>query len=117
MLFYLIRMKNRNAFILIYWTAPNIEEAREIASSLVRKQLIACASLIPQVESIYEWEGKLQQEKEILVMMKTRASHFESARDFIESNASYEVPEILHVPIQGGNVAYLNWVEEITKWI
>lgn len=104
-----------NKYILIYWTAPNLEEAREIASSLVKKKLIACASLIPQVESIYEWKGKVEQEKEILVMMKTRASHFEKARDFIGTNASYEVPEILHVPIHGGNTSYLNWVEEVTK--
>lgn len=91
-------------------------EARKIASALVERKLIACASLLSHVESIYEWKGKVEQENEILILMKTRASHFKKIRDFIEENASYEVPEILSVAIQGGNKAYLSWIKEITEF-
>ena len=101
--------------IYIFWTCRNKAEAKKIIHALIDKQLIACASLFPEIESIYRWEGKIEESMEIKVILKTQSKHFETIRNYIEANCSYEVPEILEVDIIRGNPRYLSWVVEETS--
>ncbi len=100
--------------IYIFWTCRNIEEAKKIIHGLLDKRWIACASIFPEVESIYRWEGKIEESIETKIILKTRLKHFETIREYIETNCSYEVPEILQVDIAQGATRYMSWVAEET---
>ena len=101
--------------LLVHWTCASLEEARKISSLLVEKQLVACATLIPNVESVYRWEGKIEHEKEVKVVLKTVHSLFAAVRDFILAECSYDVPEILATAVEDGHKDYLKWLQESVK--
>lgn len=101
--------------IYIFWTCKEREEAKEIIFGLLSQRLIACASLFPDVESIYRWEGKIEESKEVKVILKTQAEHFEAICKYILEKGSYQVPEILQVNISKGNPRYLSWIQEETR--
>ena len=101
--------------IYVFWTCRDTIEAKKIIHILLDKRLIACASVLPEVESIYRWEGKIEESKEVKVILKTQPKHFEAVRSCIETNCSYEVPEILQVDVTQGNPRYLSWVVEETE--
>ncbi|NGX53982.1 MAG: Divalent-cation tolerance protein CutA [Chlamydiae bacterium] len=107
------RFVSKKGFIQIYWTCGNIEEAREISRYLVQNHLVACANIIPKVESIYLWKEKLETGKEVKVIFKTREEKFEAVKEAILARCSYDVPEILQVPITDGHQPYLNWVASV----
>lgn len=98
---------------LILWTCATLEEARRICRELVEKKLVACANIIPHVESIYFWEGTVENGNEAKVFLKTLDSHFEQVRDYIKEHCSYDVPEVSKIAIDAGNPDYLNWVAGI----
>lgn len=100
------------AYIQIQWTSEHIEEAKQIARELVRKKWVACANIVPDVESIFLWQGKVQEEKEVKVFLKTREEFFAKVRDYIIQHASYDVPEVSKVPITDANPDYINWLYE-----
>lgn len=101
-------------FIQIYWTCGNLDEARAIARQLVEAKLVACANIIPWVESIFMWNQEIETAQETKVIFKTREDRFEEVKNFILKRAKYEVPEILKVPILGGHDEYLEWVAQNT---
>ncbi len=100
--------------ILILWTCATLEEARRICRELVEKRWIACANILPHVESTYFWQGKVETGSESKVFLKTTRSHFEAVRDYIKAHCSYEVPEISQIHIDDGNADYFHWVKEET---
>ncbi|MDR3625101.1 MAG: divalent-cation tolerance protein CutA [Chlamydiales bacterium] len=100
--------------IYIFWTCRNKIEAKKIIHGLLDKRLIACASIFPEVESIYRWEGKIEESFEIKVVFKTILKHFDTVQEYIRTECSYEVPEIVQVDISQGNPRYLSWVAEET---
>lgn len=101
--------------ILILWTCKDLEEARRMAKILLEKRLIACASMISPVESLFRWEGTIEEAKECKVFLKTGALHFEAVKEIILSHSSYQIPEILEITIERGNPSYLEWlVQEIS---
>lgn len=102
------------SFIQIYWTCGNLDEARLIARQLVEAKLVACANIIPWIESVFMWNEQLDTSQETKVIFKTRAEHFEKVKEFILKNAKYEVPEILKIAIADGNPQYLEWVAQNT---
>lgn len=102
-------------YILVQWTTDNIEEARDVSRLLVEGHYVACANIIPVVESLYIWEGTLQQDKEIKVIFKTCDYKFDEIKSIIKQNASYDVPEILKIELAGGNEDYLQWVTKILQ--
>lgn len=99
--------------ILILWTCATLEEARRICNELVEKRLVACANLIPHVESIYLWEENVEIGNEVKVFLKTLDSHFERVRDYIKEHCSYDVPEVSKISIRAGNPDYINWIVDV----
>jgi len=94
-------------------TTPTREEAQNIARLLIEEKLAACVQLLP-IESFYFWQGKTQNEAEVLLLIKTRTALFENAIARIKEVHSYTVPEIVAVPFAAGFAGYLNWIDEVT---
>ncbi len=99
-----------NGAVVVLCTFPDVEQARAIAAVLVERRLAACVNLLPGVESIYRWEGKVERAGEVLAVIKTtRYPELEAA---LEELHPYEVPEILAVPVAAGLAGYLKWLGE-----
>jgi periplasmic divalent cation tolerance protein len=94
-------------------TSPNREEARLIAKLLIDEKLAACVQLLP-IESFYFWQGKTQNEAEVLLLVKTRSALFEAAIARIKAVHSYTVPEIVALPFTAGFAGYLDWIDSVT---
>ena len=109
-------MTSRINIIYIFWTCRDKAEAKKIIHALLDQQLIACASIFPEVESIYRWEGKIEESKEVKVILKTARKHFGPTQSYILTHCSYEVPEILQLDIVQGNPRYLSWVTQETTF-
>ncbi len=101
-------------YIQIYWTCGSLDEARQISRFLVEQKLVACANIIPWIESVFLWDEQLDTAQETKVIFKTLYSQFEAVKEAILARSKYEVPEILMVPILGGNQEYLDWVAQNT---
>ncbi|KAG8512171.1 Protein CutA [Galemys pyrenaicus] len=121
-------------------TCPNEKVAKEIARAVVEKRLAACVNLIPQITSIYEWKGKIEEDSEVLMMIKTQSSLVPTLTDFVRwdllgsegvafsgsifrcsphpfhsSVHPYEVAEVIALPVEQGNSPYLHWVRQVTQ--
>ncbi len=101
--------------ILVYCTVPNDFSANLIATSLVDEQLAACVNIIDSVTSVYRWEGQVQTDKELLLIIKTQKSKFDALKEKILSLHEYSVPEIVAVPVELGHDEYLKWIVDSTK--
>jgi len=99
-------------YILIMVTCASKEEARRISARLLAKRLIACANILPKIESKFWWKGKLEGAAEFLVTMKTVRSNFKKIEAQIRLIHSYEVPEIIAIPIVAGSRDYLGWISK-----
>src|SRR4030043_56526 len=102
-------------FIVVFVTCGSEEEALKIAHSLVEERLAACVNLISPVRSIYRWEGKIWDEKEWILFIKTQKERFEELERKVKSLHSYSVPEIVGIPIIEGASSYLEWLTEMTR--
>lgn len=96
-------------------TAGSEEEARKIARYLVEQQLAACVNIVPQIESIYRWQGKVESSREWLLLIKTTAANFSKVRDAIGELHSYDLPECIALSIEDGSADYLRWIAESVK--
>ena len=101
--------------IVVFVTCGSEEEALKTGRTLVEERLAACANIISPLRSIYRWEGKICDEKEWLLVIKTRQSLFEDLAKRVKAIHSYSVPEIIALPIAEGLPAYLTWISENTK--
>jgi len=101
-------------YIVVLITAPNEEEGVKIAHSLVSEGLGACVNIVKDIRSIYTWKGKIEDESEVLLIIKTRFELFEKLCKRAKELHSYEVPEIIALPIVSGSESYLRWIEEST---
>ena len=95
---------------LVYMTAGSLDEAERIGRVLVSERLAACVNLLPAMQSIYRWDGKVQQEAEVAMLAKTRTELIERLTRRVLELHSYECPCVVAVPIEGGNPAFLEWV-------
>ena len=93
-------------------TAPDLETATGIARALVEERLVACVNLVPGIRSIYRWEGKVEDDAEVLLVVKTRADRAGVLVDRVGELHPYELPEVVMLPAVGGSLAYLDWVRE-----
>jgi periplasmic divalent cation tolerance protein len=100
---------------LVVTTAPNLSEARALAQALVERKLAACVNLVPKIESIYRWEGKVESAEEYLLLIKTTAAMFENVRGVIQELHSYDVPECIALTIEDGSLAYLKWITDAVQ--
>ena len=100
--------------IVVYVTAADAETAAELARVLVEEHLAACGNVIGSIRSIYRWEGKLEDEAEALLVLKTRAELFEALKERVLQLHSYEVPEVIALPVVAGHKPYLDWIDENT---
>lgn len=101
--------------IIILMTASSIEEADLISNSLLEKKLIACSNIINDMKSTFWWNGNIQKENEVLIIAKSTKALLDNIIAEVKSIHSYDVPEILAIPILGGNPDYLNWIFKETK--
>jgi len=97
---------------VVYVTVGQTEEAETIASVVVGENLCACVNMVPNVRSFYRWDGKVQDDVEHLLIIKTLECHLEALYQRIRELHSYEVPEFIALPIEQGSADYLNWLHE-----
>ncbi len=103
------------SFQVVLITVGNREEAESIAETLVTEQLAACVNIMQHCRSIYRWEGKINRDDELLMMVKTRRSLFPALRDRVAELHSYDVPEIIALDIRNSSRSYYNFLEENLK--
>jgi len=97
---------------IVLSTAGSEEEARKIAQYLIKNELAACVNLVPQIESIYRWQGKIESSREYLLLIKTTSGNFARVRAAIQQLHSYDLPECISVAIEDGSSDYLEWIAE-----
>ena len=102
-------------YIAIFVTCASKKEAAKIAKRLLSKRLIACANIVGGVESLFRWKGKVDKASEALMIIKTTARNFRKVEKTIKGLHSYEVPEIIGLPIVAGEADYLKWIDESVK--
>jgi periplasmic divalent cation tolerance protein len=103
------------AHCLIYVTASNAEEAKEIGRALVEERLVACANVLPTMIPIFWWEGRVQEDSEAILLAKTRKDLVQRVIAFVEDQHSYDTPAILALPIEAGYQPFLDWIDEETQ--
>ncbi len=108
-------MKEPAQEIVVLVTASSEEEAARIGRALVEGGLAACANVLPRIRSIFRWEGKVSEEQESLMVVKSRSDLFDDLARTVKSLHSYQVPEIIAVPIAHGSPEYLAWIHEVTR--
>lgn len=100
--------------IVVYVTAPNEDEAAAIAKTLVGERLAACVNIVRPIRSVYMWQGKIEDDTEVLMIMKTQASLFERLCRKVKELHSYSVPEVIALPVVSGSDDYLAWLRHVT---
>jgi len=98
--------------VVVFMTAANGEEAARLAELLVGANLAACVQIMPEIESVYRWQGKVERQSEVLLLAKTSRIKFAELEREVRAIHSYETPEIIAVPIVEGSKAYLEWLEQ-----
>lgn len=98
----------------MFITSSNEDEAAKISRALVEARLAGCVNIIKNIRSIYSWQGKIEDEKEVLMILKTQKTLFDSLMKKVKELHSYTVPEIIALPIVDGSVEYLKWLREVT---
>jgi periplasmic divalent cation tolerance protein len=101
-------------YIVVFITAPQEEEALKIAQALVDDKIAACVNIVKNIRSIYRWQGKIEDDNEFLMIVKTRRDLFENLLKSVKRLHSYSVPEIIALPVIEGSEDYLSWLKEET---
>ena len=96
--------------IIVFMTAANGEEATRLAEMLVGAHLAACVQILPEMESVYRWQGKIERQSEVLLIAKTTRGKFDDLEREVRALHSYDTPEIVAVPIVAGSAPYLEWL-------
>jgi periplasmic divalent cation tolerance protein len=100
--------------VVVFITAATSDEAQSISDILISRRKAACVNIISQVHSIFWWQGKIEYADEAMLIVKTKAALLEELIDLVKKNHSYDVPEIIALPIIGGNRDYLQWLGDET---
>jgi periplasmic divalent cation tolerance protein len=98
-------------YIVVYVTVKEAEEAKKIAKSLVKRRLAACVNVLPEIESYFWWKDKLETEKEVMLIIKTKEALLPELTKAVKRLHSYSIPEIIAVPVTGGSRDYLEWID------
>ena len=101
--------------LVVYCTCPNQATAGHIAETVVNERLAACVTIVPGLTSIYRWQGAIQRDEELLLIMKTCSTVYAGLEARLRELHPYEVPEIIALPIQAGSTTYLDWIADNTR--
>jgi periplasmic divalent cation tolerance protein len=101
--------------VLILVTVSSLQEGEKIGEALVKEGLAACTNLVPGIQSIFRWKGEICREGEVLMLIKSNESLFDELQYRVKELHSYDVPEIIALPIILGSLEYLKWVDEVLK--
>jgi len=102
----------KESYIVLFITTDSADEARQISQVLLEQKKAACVNIISNVDSLFWWEGKVDSARENLLIVKTKASLLSEVISLVKKVHSYDVPEIIALPIIGGNQDYLDWIGE-----
>ncbi|MFO6423102.1 divalent-cation tolerance protein CutA [Motilimonas sp. KMU-193] len=105
----------QQTYIMVLCSVPDNTEADKIATEILNAKLAACVTMQPNVYSMYHWQGEINQDREVLMMIKTCATLFEPLAEAIKAIHSYDTPEIIALPISQGEPRYLNWIDQVTQ--
>jgi periplasmic divalent cation tolerance protein len=105
-------MAEKGNYIVVMATADSEEEARRISEVVLKRKLVACVSMVGNVESFFWWKGKVNSSSEFLLVMKSRGELLKEIVAAVKENHSYEVPEVVALRVAGGNPEYLGWIDE-----
>jgi periplasmic divalent cation tolerance protein len=105
-------MKSRRVPVLASTSTAKTEDAGKIATQLVERKLAACVQIVEPITSVYRWEGKIESEREILLLIKTTQDLISRIAELLDEIHPYEVPELIATPIVAGSTAYLSWLED-----
>jgi periplasmic divalent cation tolerance protein len=97
---------------LVLTTCASQEEADRIAQTIVERQLAACVNIVPQIRSVYRWQGKIESAAELLLIIKTTSNALDRLREALHEMHSYELPECIEIAIEDGSAEYLQWIGE-----
>ena len=103
-------MKTATGFAIVLVTAPDLKTARALAKAALKARLIACANLIPKIESHYRWQGKFESGAEVLLMLKTQKPRLAALEKLILAQHPYDTPEFIVLPLRAGSEKYLAWL-------
>jgi periplasmic divalent cation tolerance protein len=104
-------MKPGGKFAIVLVTAPDLKTARALARAALKARLIACANLIPRIESHYRWQGRVESAAEVLLILKTTRARLAKLKKLVLASHPYDVPEFVTLPLGGGSRPYLDWLE------
>lgn len=105
----------RSDAVVVLTTVANTSEAEQLIRALVERRIVACGTMLPGARSIYRWEGKVADEQEVVILLKTRAARLESLEVAFGELHPYRVPELLALPVASGLGKYLDWIEDETS--
>lgn len=105
-------MKTESKFAIVLVTAPDLKTARRLAKLALEARLIACANLVPKIESHYRWKGKLERGSEVLMVMKTTRARLAGLEKLVLANHPYDTAEFVVLPLTSGANRYLDWITE-----
>jgi periplasmic divalent cation tolerance protein len=108
-------MNHQTDRLWVYCTTSSLEEARHIGKILVENKLAACVNILPQMQSIYQWQGKIEEGQETVLIAKTTTQCWSKLKDTIIENHSYECPCVVALPIVNGHSDFLDWIGKETK--
>jgi periplasmic divalent cation tolerance protein len=103
-------VESATSFVIVLVTAPDLKTARALAKAALLARLIACANLIPKIESHYRWQGRIESSAEVLLILKTRKSNLAALEKLVLARHPYDTPEFLVLPLSAGNKKYLDWL-------
>jgi periplasmic divalent cation tolerance protein len=103
-------MKSARQFAVVLVTAPDLKTARALARAALSARLVACANLLPKIESHYRWQGKIASGAEVLLVLKTTKARLAALENLILAGHPYDTPEFLTLPVSSGNKKYLGWL-------
>ena len=106
-------MKSAAKFAIVLVTAPDLKIARALAKAALQARLIACANLVPKIESHYWWQGKIESSAEVLLVLKTQKSRLAALEKLVLAQHPYDTPEFLVLPLVAGSKKYLDWLAAV----